>query len=116
MSRATATSTLYRNRDGSYSRLVYTAPVNYRTADGTWQPIKTSAATATRPAAPRDRQLDVASASPTATSEPQACLVGFGAGRSVSYGLAERSPVTGLLVPAGSTPPGHGSRETRARR
>jgi RHS repeat-associated protein len=42
MSRATATSTLYRNRDGSYSRLVYSAPVNYRSANGTWQPIKTA--------------------------------------------------------------------------
>ena len=40
MSKATATSTLYRNRDGSYTRHVYPGPVNYRTANGAWHPIE----------------------------------------------------------------------------
>jgi len=32
-------SDVYRNTDGSYTRKVFDGPVNYRAADGTWQPI-----------------------------------------------------------------------------
>jgi hypothetical protein len=44
MSKATATSTLYRNADGSYTRLVYTHPTNFKAPNGTWEPIKTALA------------------------------------------------------------------------
>jgi hypothetical protein len=36
---ATATSDLYRNADGSLTRKVYQAPVNYQLPDGSWRPI-----------------------------------------------------------------------------
>ena len=40
-SSATATSDLYRNLDGSYTRLEYPSPVNYQAASGAWVPIDT---------------------------------------------------------------------------
>jgi hypothetical protein len=36
---ATARSDTYKNADGSYTRRLYGRPVNYRAADGSWQPI-----------------------------------------------------------------------------
>src|SRR6266851_5890409 len=39
---STASSDLYRNADGSYTRLVYTAPVNYQAASGSWQRLDVS--------------------------------------------------------------------------
>jgi RHS repeat-associated protein len=41
---ATATSDLYRNADGSYTRLEYPTPVNRQAASGQWIPIGTAAA------------------------------------------------------------------------
>lgn len=41
-SRSSATSTLFRNADGTYTRMVYAGPVNYRAPDGTWQPVNTT--------------------------------------------------------------------------
>jgi RHS repeat-associated protein len=39
--KSTATADLYRNADGTYTRHVYAAPVNYQTSSGTWAPIQT---------------------------------------------------------------------------
>ncbi|ASW53378.1 hypothetical protein CIK06_03020 [Plantactinospora sp. KBS50] len=39
---ASATSDVYRNRDGSYTRKVYDGPINYRANDGSWRPIDTA--------------------------------------------------------------------------
>jgi RHS repeat-associated protein len=39
---ASATSDVYRNPDGTFTRKVFEQPVNYRAADGTWQPIDRS--------------------------------------------------------------------------
>jgi hypothetical protein len=36
---ATAKSDVFENADGSYTRRVYTEPVNYRAADGAWRDI-----------------------------------------------------------------------------
>ncbi|MEV0730194.1 LamG-like jellyroll fold domain-containing protein [Polymorphospora sp. NPDC050346] len=36
---STARTDVFRNADGSITRRTYTDPVNYRTADGSWQPI-----------------------------------------------------------------------------
>ena len=38
-SATTAQTDLYKNADGSYTRKVWSAPVNYRTATGSWAPI-----------------------------------------------------------------------------
>ena len=43
-SAATATSDLYQNADGSYTRIVSSAPLNYQTSSGAWAPIDTSLA------------------------------------------------------------------------
>ena len=39
---STATSALYKNADGSYSRVVYLEPVNYQDSSGAWKPVDTS--------------------------------------------------------------------------
>jgi large repetitive protein len=36
---SSAMSTMWRDADGTYAREIYQEPVNYRAADGTWQPI-----------------------------------------------------------------------------
>jgi RHS repeat-associated protein len=36
---ATATSDVFKNTDGSYTRHMYENPINFKAADGTWQPI-----------------------------------------------------------------------------
>jgi RHS repeat-associated protein len=41
-SAASATSDVYQNPDGSYTRRVYQHPINARTADGAWTPIDTT--------------------------------------------------------------------------
>ncbi len=41
LSAASATSDIYQNADGSYTRKTFAGNVNYRAADGTWQPIDT---------------------------------------------------------------------------
>jgi hypothetical protein len=41
-SAAEATTDVYANADGSYTRRVYGGPVNYRAGDGSWQPIDAS--------------------------------------------------------------------------
>jgi large repetitive protein len=37
--KSSARSTVWKNADGTYTRRTYQDPVNYRAADGTWQPI-----------------------------------------------------------------------------
>jgi len=39
---SSATSTMWRDANGTYARQVFQEPVNYRAADGTWQPIDTT--------------------------------------------------------------------------
>jgi RHS repeat-associated protein len=41
-SATTAQTDLYKNADGSYTRKVWSNPVNYRTATGSWAPIDTT--------------------------------------------------------------------------
>src|SRR5205814_7624657 len=41
---ATATSDVFANPDGSFTRRVYGGPHNFKAADGTWTPIDTSVA------------------------------------------------------------------------
>ncbi|GHJ47278.1 hypothetical protein Cs7R123_46200 [Catellatospora sp. TT07R-123] len=42
--KSTRNSTAYRNADGSFTRRLFTGPVNYRAGDGTWTPIDTKLA------------------------------------------------------------------------
>lgn len=81
MSRATVTSTLYRNADGSYTRLVYTQPRNFKTPKGTWQPINTAL---TRTNTGRLRETANSAAISLAPSASNSALV------SVDYDQTER--------------------------
>ncbi len=91
-SRATATSTLYRNADGTYTRLLYTQRVNFRGAGGAWQPIKTTLMTG--PAGWLHEQANSLKVTiAPAAANPTLVSVGFGPGQSLTYGLAGAAPV-----------------------
>ncbi len=45
----TATTTVFKNADGTYTAQIHTHPVNYRKSDGTWARIPTATPTATTP-------------------------------------------------------------------
>ncbi|MEV6964417.1 LamG-like jellyroll fold domain-containing protein [Hamadaea sp. NPDC051192] len=82
---SSATSTMWRDRNGILARQVFQEPVNYKAADGTWQPID---ATFTRATSGRwettanSWKLSVAGSAPTATS------TAAGAGETVPLALA----------------------------
>jgi large repetitive protein len=95
MSKATATSTLYRNADGSYTRLVYPGPVNYRTAAGAWHPVDIRLV---RGSGGRLHEaansLSISLAKKA--SDPSLVSVGFTPSEQISYGLAGARPVTAV--------------------
>jgi len=109
-SASTATSTLYRNADGTYTRRVHAEPVNYRAPDGTWRPINTALASG-----PGGSFHEMASAvsvvlAPSAASTDLASL-GFGSAASgLSYGLegaaAAHVSVSGSTATYGGVLPG----------
>ncbi len=103
--KSSATSTLFSNADGTFTRRVYPAPVNYQTAGGTWQPIDTTL----RPAAGRFQEsANSLSVSLAATaSDPDLASVGFGpAGGGVSYGLQGAAAVLAQVSGSTATYPG----------
>jgi RHS repeat-associated protein len=95
--RSTATSTVYTNADGTITRNVYQHSVNYRVADGTWQPIDTNLVAAGNG---RFRmkangiQLSVAGTAAGVTSPTDLVTVAVGTGESVGYGLSGAASVT----------------------
>jgi hypothetical protein len=95
MAKSTVNSTLYRNADGSYTRIVSTAPVNFRSASGSWQPIRT---TLTRqPGGRLTEQANAMSVSLAASAAARASGPGTGL---VSVGFAPAAPA----APAASAP------------
>jgi RHS repeat-associated protein len=100
MAKATANSTLYKNADGSYTRNVYTQPVNFRNASGAWQPIQTSLV---REPGGRLRERANAMSVSLAGSARSSDLVsaGFGPAASASYSLQGAAPVPAAVT--GST-------------
>jgi len=85
-SAATARSDMYANTDGTYTRKVYESPVNFKAADGTWQPIDpTLTAAGDGRLHQRANSLEVNFA-PKANDSQLATLV-VDAGHSISYGL-----------------------------
>ncbi|HEV2372371.1 MAG TPA: LamG-like jellyroll fold domain-containing protein [Streptosporangiaceae bacterium] len=83
--RSDAMSTMFHNADGTYTRRVYTQPVNYQAPDGTWRPIDT----ALRQGAD-GRYRETANSLPVSIAATSGggdlVTAGFGKG-SVSYGL-----------------------------
>ncbi|RKE06352.1 LamG-like jellyroll fold domain-containing protein [Catellatospora citrea] len=92
---ADARSDLYQNTDGSYSRKVFTDPVNYRDAKGTWQPIDR---TLSRGPGGRFQQkasdLDVTLAA--SADDPRLVTLSADRTHSLSYGLAGAAASAGV--------------------
>jgi len=92
MSKATATSTLYRNADGSYTRHVYPEPVNYRTANGAWHSINIRLV---RGSSGRLRETANSMSLSLArkASDPSLVSLGFSPSEQVTYRLLGAAPV-----------------------
>lgn len=89
-----AFTTVFANVDGSKTAKVATAPVNFKTLDGSWVPIDT---TLVRRGSGRwEPNADRVSASFAATAvESGLASMDLGAGRSAGFGLAGTVAVTG---------------------
>ncbi|HEV2370880.1 MAG TPA: hypothetical protein VGS19_01815 [Streptosporangiaceae bacterium] len=100
--RSDAMSTMFHNADGTYTRRVYTQPVNFRAPDGTWRPIDT----ALRQGAD-GRYRETANSVPVsiaaASGGGDLVTAGFGKG-SVSYGL-QGSVAVPVQVSGSTAPP-----------
>jgi RHS repeat-associated protein len=94
---STATSDLYRNADGSYTRLVYTAPVNYQAASGSWRRIDASVVAAAG-GRWRERANSLGVSFAPAAGDPALASLDLGRGRSVSLSLAGAAPAPGTLA------------------
>ncbi|GII23282.1 hypothetical protein Pme01_28790 [Planosporangium mesophilum] len=102
---ASANSDVYENPDGSYSRKIFQNPVNFRAADGTWQPIDRTLV------AGADGRLRQKANSPGAefagrADDPKLAQLSLGDGRSMAYSLAGAAPVTARAQGAAVTYPG----------
>ncbi|HEV2370630.1 MAG TPA: LamG-like jellyroll fold domain-containing protein [Streptosporangiaceae bacterium] len=91
-SATTATTDLYRNADGSHTRLVYAAPVNYRTASGTYAPIDPSLEQ--QDTRWREKANAIAVSTAAQASDQQVGRVSIRPGESVGWALASAAPVT----------------------
>ncbi|MDI1462732.1 ricin-type beta-trefoil lectin domain protein [Catellatospora sp. KI3] len=91
---STETSDLFRNEDGTYSRKVFSDPINFRDGKGVWRSIDRGLARSGnrfgQKAAPTDLSLAVSGA------DGRLVTMGLGRGRSVSYGLAGAADVAGV--------------------
>ncbi|MFC7713069.1 LamG-like jellyroll fold domain-containing protein [Micromonospora lupini] len=92
---ATEQTEMFRNADGSYTRRVYQRPVNFRAADGSWQPIDgklvRGADGRLRPRANGQKiEFDASGGDPAARTTGTTPLVSmtFDAGRSLAYRIA----------------------------
>ena len=104
----TATSELYRNADGSYTRLEYPAAVNRRDASGAWVPIGTASAGGASSGQPAAGSGGGAAAGTLAFSGPSG--VGVKGTHVTSASLLVRESV-GRAVPGD----GDGERQRRVR-
>ncbi|QLQ35328.1 LamG-like jellyroll fold domain-containing protein [Micromonospora robiginosa] len=86
-----ARADVYENPDGSVTRQVHELPVNYRRADGSWQPIDRtlvrSGGRLKQKASPLPADLAATAA------DPRLATLGLGEERSLSYGLQGAAPV-----------------------
>jgi RHS repeat-associated protein len=93
MSKATATTTLYRNADGSHTRLIYPGPINYLTPNGAWHPINIRLV---RASGGRLRETANATSVSLANkaSDPNLVSVGFSPSERAAIGLFGAAPVS----------------------
>ena len=102
----TAQSDFYKNADGSYTRRVWSSPVNYQTSAGTWAPID---ATLIRGTAGRWQEKANSVAVSFAASGNDAALVSVaipGGAQQVGFSLAGAGDVTAAASGPAVTYPG----------
>ncbi|MEU9277184.1 LamG-like jellyroll fold domain-containing protein [Streptomyces sp. NPDC048341] len=101
----TATTSVFQNPDGTLTARVYSRPVHYRTADGSWADIDT---TLTQDSDGRwQEKADAPSARFAAGGDDPALVTyGPGSGEQVSYGLQGAAAVQGQVSGSSITYPG----------
>ncbi|MBY8879933.1 LamG-like jellyroll fold domain-containing protein [Actinacidiphila acidipaludis] len=101
----TADTSVFQQADGTLTARVYSRPVHYRAADGSWQDINT---TLTRRADGRWAESADAPAASFARNGSDSALVSFGPGdgEQVSFGLQGASAVTARASGSSITYPG----------
>jgi hypothetical protein len=104
-SATTAQSVLYKNADGSYTRHVYPAPVNYKTSAGTWASIDESLV---KGAGGRwqEKANSVGATFAANGSQALGTMTADGGAESVSFSLAGASSVAGVTSGSSVTYPG----------
>ncbi|HUN34614.1 MAG TPA: LamG-like jellyroll fold domain-containing protein [Trebonia sp.] len=103
-SKSSATATVFQNADGSFTKRIGAAPLNFRTASGTWQPIST---TLVKQGGRWGQQAnsDGVSFAPAGTSGNLTAVVPA-AGESASLGLAGAAPARPVVSKSSITYPG----------
>jgi len=99
-----ATADMYRNADGSYTKIVYPAAVNYRSATGSYLPINTTLAAAGHRWQETANSITVSVGA--LASDPRAGFVSFTRGASLGYGLAGAAPVAATVTGSQAAYPG----------
>jgi RHS repeat-associated protein len=95
-SASSAKSSVYQNVDGSYTRTVYEAPMNYQADDGSWQPIDTSLVQLSD-GRWHERANGVAVDFAATAADPVLASVSFDAGHAIGYGLDGAQPATAVV-------------------
>ncbi|HEY0718242.1 MAG TPA: LamG-like jellyroll fold domain-containing protein, partial [Streptosporangiaceae bacterium] len=101
---SSATSDVYQNADGSYTKHVYAEPVNYKTSSGSWAAISTALSAGTGGRWQENANSAGVGFAPKA-DDPDLSSLSLGTGLSVSYGLAGAAAVTGTASGSAVTYP-----------
>ena len=91
----TATSDLYRNADGSYTRMIYASPVNYQTPSGSWAAIDETLAQGTGGRWQERANSPAASFAAAGNDTALGALASADGSQAVSFSLAGAGSVTG---------------------
>jgi RHS repeat-associated protein len=92
---ASATSDVYANTDGTYTRKVFENPVNFKTADGTWAPIDNSLMRAGGRLRAKASGLGLSFAG--SSGDDPLAVVQVDSGHALSYSLAGAAAVSGAV-------------------
>ena len=105
-SATTATTELYKNADGSYTRKAWSGPVNYQTASGSWAPIDDTLAQGAGGRWQEKANSVNASFAAAASDSSLATATSADGSQQVSFALAGAGNVAGSASGASVTYPG----------
>ena len=105
-SATTATTELYKNADGSYTRKAWSGPVNYQTASGSWAPIDDTLAQGAGGRWQEKANSVNASFAAAASDSSLAAATSADGSQQVSFALAGAGNVAGSASGASVTYPG----------